>query len=79
MDKQKLDTIVRSANRSEIHRATGISLSGVSRILSGRRRAKADNLSLIADQLGVTMDDLYTHLRELRNKVLGKRNRSAAA
>lgn len=66
--------IVAEANRSEIHRNTGISLSGVSRILSGRRNAKSGNLGAIAVQLGISMDDLHAYLTYVK-KVLRTRNK----
>lgn len=66
--------VVENANRSEVHRSTGISLSGVSRILSGRRNASSTNLGLIATALGVSMDDLHRYLTFLK-KSLRTRNR----
>lgn len=80
--RPKIGEIVKKANRSEIHRRTGISLSGVSRILSGKRNGKSANLKAIALQLGVSMDDLYTYATELRRKrsrSTKRRSQSAAA
>lgn len=62
------DTISR-ANRSDVSRQTGISLSGVSRILSGKRRASADLLKVLASYFGVPMDDLHAYLSALRKRV----------
>lgn len=73
-----IDRIVKDANRSEIHRQTGISLSGVSRILSGGRNARTGNLSKVAAQLGVTMDELYAYLIRVRNRRVRRRRGVAA-
>ena len=69
--------IVKEANRSEVHRRTGISLPGVSRILSGDRNARVVNLKAIALVLGVTMDDLHNHLATLAAKRAKRRNQAA--
>lgn len=73
MEQIDVKRVVDAANRSAIARETGISLSGVSRILSGRRVARSKNLAAIAVQLGVSMDDLYIHLTSLRRKFLRRR------
>lgn len=57
------------ANRSDVARHTGISLSGVSRILSGKRRASVDRLQALAAYFGVTIDELHAYLSVLRKKV----------
>lgn len=66
METVAIDQIVDKANRSELHRQTGISLSGVSRILSGGRTPRTDNLEVIARQLGVPMDVLHSYLKSKR-------------
>ncbi len=68
MDTEIVAQAVTSANRSDIARNTGISLSGVSRILSGKRAASANNLAAIATRLGVPMGDLHLHLSVLRKR-----------
>lgn len=57
---------VKKANRSELHRLTGLSLSGVSRILSGDRAPSADSLKKLADHLGLEMGDLHFYLSRKR-------------
>ena len=69
LERANIKQVVDGANRSEIARKTGISLSGVSRILSGVRVARTENLAAIASHLGVSMDELYVHLRSLRRKL----------
>lgn len=68
VEMARVAELVAGANRSAIHRATGISLSGVSRILSGSRVASSRNLLLIASEIGVSMDALYRYLTGLRLK-----------
>lgn len=70
MEIMEIERIVSEANRSEIHRRTGISLSGVSRILSANRTARSTNLHLVALQLGVPMDELYAYLQQKRTQRL---------
>lgn len=64
--KQPIGVIVRNASRSGIGRKTGLSLSGVSRILSGGRNPRVDNLRAVASELGVSMDELYDYLQRLK-------------
>lgn len=66
MSKHRIAAIIRDANRSEVARRTGISLSGVSRILSGHRAASSRKLNTIALALGMTMDELHGHLTGLQ-------------
>ncbi len=68
MDTDLVAQTVANANRSEIARQTGISLSGVSRILSGKRTASANNLAVVAAKLGVPMGDLYIYLNGGRKR-----------
>lgn len=70
---------VKAANHSEIHRVTGISLSGVNRILNGRRNATSINLSKIATEVGVTMDELHAYLTMLKARNRGRRGKRAVA
>lgn len=78
MDRRKLGAIVDNANRSEIHRKTGIHLSHVSKVLSGKRRPSSDNLRKIADELGVSMDDLHNYLVWKRENAVERRRTTAA-
>lgn len=59
---------VRIANRSEIARRANLSLSGVSRILNGKRNPRSTNLAAIAAVMEVSVDDLYTYLLTLQGK-----------
>lgn len=77
MDKDKIAQLVLEANRSEVARQTHISLSGVSRILSGHRAASSRKLSIIALCLGLTMDELHNHLVGLQVKVLRSSRRKS--
>lgn len=61
-DHSKVKEVVDKANRSEIARRTGMSLSGVSRILNGKRNPRSGNLYNIAQALGLNMDDLHAWL-----------------
>jgi transcriptional regulator with XRE-family HTH domain len=78
MDTNTVAKAVKKANRSAVARQTGISLSGVSRILSGDRAASARNLATIAIKLGVSMADLYAHLTRLQRR-RSRRRQSVAA
>lgn len=69
---------IKNVNRSAMARDTGISLSGVSRILSGNRGASSKNLRIIAGYLEVTMDDLDFYLRKRRAKIAKRFGRTAA-
>lgn len=79
MDTREIAHIVRRANRSEVARRTDISLSGISRILSGDRAASSRNLARIAIHLGIPMGELYTHLNRLQRRKAHRRNRSGVA
>lgn len=79
MDRRKLGAIVDGANRSEIHRNTGIHLSHVSKVLAGKRRPSSDNLRLIADELKVSMDDLHNYLVWKRENSTERRRTVSAA
>lgn len=59
---------VKDANRSEIARRTKLSLSGVSRILSGRRNPRSENLAAIAAVMQISVDDLYAYLLTLQGR-----------
>lgn len=72
--KRNIAVTIRDANRSAIHRATDISLSHVSRILSGDRLPSSNNLEKLADALEVDMKSLIVHLR-----LLHKRRKSGKA
>ena len=58
---------IRGLCRSEVARKTGLSLSHVSRILSGQRTPSLGALVRIADYLGVTTDELIGELAELQD------------
>jgi len=68
MDGKSVAKIVQGANRSEISRKTGIHLSHISRVLSGKRRPSGTNLAEISKALDITMDDLHACLVTLRNR-----------
>jgi transcriptional regulator with XRE-family HTH domain len=66
--------ICAGANLSEISRRTGIHLSHISRVMSGKRSVSTRNLSALAAFLGVPMDELYTYLRSIQqDSILNKR------
>lgn len=56
---KQVAAIVKDANRSEIHRRTGITLSHVSRVLNRNRTASTRKLRAIALALGVGLEELY--------------------
>jgi transcriptional regulator with XRE-family HTH domain len=72
---QAVKPVVDAANRSEIARRTGITLSHVSRVLSGKRVPSSNKLAEIAFCLNVSMNDLHIYLSTLRPK--GPRNVAA--
>lgn len=78
MDAEKTAALVRDANRSEIHRLTGIHLSHVSRILSGKRTASSRNLAAISAVLGCTMDELHACLEQIRTRNNRRKARKSA-
>jgi transcriptional regulator with XRE-family HTH domain len=67
---------VEHINRSEASRRTGIHISHVSRVFSGKRSASSNNLKQLSEYLGVTMDDLYRCLVEVRRKQLQRMARA---
>jgi len=69
MPRRPIDEIVRRVNRSDVARRTGIHLSHVSRVLSGKRTASGENLYQLARAIGVDMGDLHQYLRVLRASV----------
>lgn len=68
MEQKDVTKLVNNANRSEIARQTGIHLSHVSRVLSGKRGFSSRNLADIAKALGIDMQDLYTCLTKIRSR-----------
>lgn len=48
----------RGISRKEFAAMTGLTEAAISRYITGKREPKAATLSLIADALGVSMDDL---------------------
>lgn len=64
----KVSEAIQKANRSEVHRVTGISLSHVSKILGGTRNPSLRKLEAIASALGVPVDDLLKYLRTVRRR-----------
>lgn len=72
MDKdrstQHIASIVKDANRTEIAKCTGLSLSGASRILSGDRLPKYRNLVAVARALGVDVAPLLQYLCKLNER-----------
>jgi transcriptional regulator with XRE-family HTH domain len=65
---QAIKPVVDAANRSDIARRTGIALSHVSRVLSGKRVPSSVKLAEIAFCLNVSMNDLHIYLSSLRPK-----------
>lgn len=63
-----MDKEIRSANISEIARRTGLSTSGVSRILNGKRNPRSHHLAAIAAVMGVSVDALYAYLLTKQGK-----------
>jgi transcriptional regulator with XRE-family HTH domain len=60
-----LDETFRALGYSEIARRTGTTPGFISLLFRGRRHAKAETLSRIAQALGVSMDELHTHLSKI--------------
>lgn len=54
----------RQYTRAEIANGTGISISHISRIFSGNRMPSLDTAHRISRYLGITMDALWSVLRE---------------
>ena len=52
-------TVSEQLNRSEIARKTGLHLSAISRFLSGDRVPNFKQAKVVADAMGVSLDDLY--------------------
>lgn len=78
-DYSAVKLAVDNANRSEVSRRTGISLSGISRILSGQRNPRSGNLLAIAQVLGLKMDDLYSWLKFIKAKNRKRRGKAQVA
>lgn len=57
-------------NLSEISRSTGISVSHLSKVFSGKRTPSLQVLKLIADEVHMTLDDLAGEL--IKNKLAGR-------
>lgn len=51
----------------EISTRTGLSISYISRCLRGERQPRLHNAKLLADALGLTLDDLYKKLKGFYN------------
>ena len=73
----KMKQLIDTANRSDIGRKTGMSLSGVSRILSGHRNPSAKALEAIAGYLRVGMNDLYAYLKLVQAGRKGGKRKAA--
>lgn len=76
---EELTKLIAGVNRSEVHRTTGLSLSGVSRILSGGRVPRSPNLQAVALAVGVSMEELLDYITITRNKSARRKSRTAAA
>lgn len=67
---------VRGANRSALSRETSISLSHISKVLSGDRVPSSRKLRQLAESMDVPMDKLFDYLSKVRTKrVRGQRVR----
>jgi transcriptional regulator with XRE-family HTH domain len=73
--EESVEYKVEHINRSEASRRTGIHISHISRVFSGKRSASSNNLKQLSEYLGVTMDDLYRCLAEIRQRHLKRRAR----
>jgi transcriptional regulator with XRE-family HTH domain len=52
-------TVAEQINRSDIARKTGLHLSAISRFLSGDRIPNFKQAKMVADAMGVSLDELY--------------------
>lgn len=57
---------VRGANRSALSRETSISLSHISKVLSGDRVPSVRKLKQLAESMDVPMSELYDYLSRVR-------------
>ena len=57
---------IRGLSASEVARRAGLSESYISRLMKGKRRPSSDALERIARALGVSMEDLQTEMRAIR-------------
>ena len=67
---------IRGLSASEVARRAGLSESYISRLMKGKRRPSSDALERIARALGVSMEDLQTEMRAIRE--IAKAPRRAA-
>jgi transcriptional regulator with XRE-family HTH domain len=58
----RVTQVLKTLNYSEIARKSGTTPGFISMLFRGQRRAKVETLSRIAKVLGVTLDDLHSHL-----------------
>ena len=61
----KVASALKGTNYSEIARRSGTTPGFVSLLFRGQRRAKVETLSKMAKALGVTLDDLHSHILKL--------------
>ena len=59
---------LKTVSYSEVARRTGTTPGYVSLLFRGLRRAKMETLGKMAKALGVSVEDLHTHLTKLRGK-----------
>lgn len=71
----EVQDVIRDVNQSELSRNLHISLSHISRVFSGDRMPSAHKLKMLADGMGVPMDDLYKYLAAHTRKRRGTKRR----
>ena len=62
----KVEQYLRATTNAQLARKTGMSEGFVSRVLRGQRQSRTENLVKLADALGVTLDELYAHLKKIQ-------------
>lgn len=60
----------RRVNLTQLYRSTGITISALSRIFSGKRTPRLDTLMKISAYLNISMDDLVADLQEKKKNVI---------
>jgi transcriptional regulator with XRE-family HTH domain len=70
--KDDMSINLSEVNRAEVARATGLSPSGVSRILLGRRNSRINTLVAVARVLDVSIDDLLFAIEKEKEKTSGR-------
>lgn len=68
VDSGFVDLVNKEHSSARIARETGLSKSGVCRILSGEREPNVSHFRRIAAYLGMSMDELYQNLYGSRDR-----------